>query len=762
MEMQMSGKTKNSLSVSVSVFLLLLLLLLSPRQAAAIIYGDDDRVDYYQLTNLSTINAADSIVALFDSSDITCDDDNCYLLNLQSLAEWYLATDPIGSGNPLCSDQRYLDEPSPAFCSGFMVARDVIVTAGHCIDDSSCPNTVFVFNYHMTDINTPVTTFDIDDVYHCSEIIARDSSGTNDWAIVEVDRPIVGHEALPIRTEGIVEDGAPLVVIGHPVGLPMKIDPNAEVRDNNDLPYFQVDADAYGGNSGSAVFGADADGNVTQVEGILVRGYDDWDFVADGNGLCDRLSECPDEGCPGWEEVTRATNVVDFIPEDYIVVFTDQNAKDNAAGSATYPINHNYSIIPGFAASLDAQQKALLLTDPNITYVEPDLPLDISQNSAASTPYVPNPGQTIPYGVDKIQAPDIWPTTRGSGVAIAVLDTGIDVNHPDRGTIIASESFVPGQSVDDGSSGHGTHVSGTVAAADDGDGVVGVAPEAGLLIGRVLSDQGSGYVSDEIAGIEYAADQGARVINMSFGTYYYSQSEYEALQNANTAGILLAAAAGDSNTNQPYYPADYNCVISVTAVDINNIKADFSNYSSTADHVAAPGVEILSTALGGYEIRSSTDMACAHVSGLAALLFAAGGPATTPDQVQKAIQQTTLDLGAPGPDSIYGRGLVNAPRALAYLLADGIPANCTEAHDFGYGLLPDLDDDCYVSFKDLKIFAAQWLNDDCSDANQWCNGTNFDGSGTVAFPSFADFAQSWLNCNDPEEINCSPCTPNWP
>ena len=249
---------------------------------------------------------------------------------------------------------------------------------------------------------------------------------------------------------------------------------------------------------------------------------------------------------------------------------------------------------------------------------------------------------------------------------------------------------------------------------------------------------------------------------MSLGSYSYSQSEYEALQNANDAGALVVAAAGDSNTSQPYYPADYHCVLTVTAIDINNFKAAFSNYSPKADHVAAPGVDVRSTAPGGYETRSSTDMACAHVSGLAALLFAAGGPDTTPKQVQKAIQQTALDLGSPGPDSIYGNGLVNAPGALAYLFADGIPANCIEVHDFGYGLLPDLDNDCYVSFKDLKIFAAQWLNDDCSDANQWCNGTNFDASGTVAFPNFAEFAQKWLNCNDPEGINCAPCTPNWP
>ena len=296
----MFEKTKQSAFSAVKIILLIsLTFFLLPRQAAAIVYGEDNRTNYYELTNSSIIKATDSVVALIDASDITCDDQSCYLLNLESLAEWYLATDPIGSGNPLCSDQRYLDEPTPGFCSGFMVGTDLIATAGHCIDDSTCSDTVFVFNYHMADAGTPVTTFDIDDVYHCTEIIARDESGANDWAIVKVDRPIVGHQPLPIRTEGVIENDAPLVVIGHPTGLPTKIDPAPTVRENSDPPYFQLNGDTYGGNSGSAVFGTGADGSVTQVEGILVRGYDDWDFVTDGNGLCDRLMECPDEGCPG-------------------------------------------------------------------------------------------------------------------------------------------------------------------------------------------------------------------------------------------------------------------------------------------------------------------------------------------------------------------------------------------------------------------------------------------------------------------------------
>ena len=249
------------------------------------------------------------------------------------------------------------------------------------------------------------------------------------------------------------------------------------------------------------------------------------------------------------------------------------------------------------------------------------------------------------------------------------------------------------------------------------------------------------------------------MINASFGTYGFSQSEYDALA---ASGLLFVAAAGDANEDALHYPSNYQVdnVLSVGASTPWAKRAVFSNYGQFLDLVA-PGVDVLSTAGGGYEYRSGTDMAAAHVSGAAALLSAWGGSSMTAPQVRQAMEQTAEDLGSPRRDNYFGHGLINAEKALAFLLADGVPANCTQVHDFGYGRLADLNNDCYVSLIDLELFALEWLNN-CDDGNQWCNSVDFDGSGTVSLTNFATFSEQWLNCNDPLELNCSPCVPNWP
>ncbi len=761
----MSHKKKKH-SVSICRFLLLFFVLVFPiEQAFAIIYGDDDRLDLYECTDQGLEDLADNVVvALMDSADITCNDGNCTPVMPQSLADWYLSENPIGSGKPICSNERFIDQLTLGFCSGVMVGPDLIATAGHCLTNhSDCQNTTFVFGYKMLDANTPVITFPEDDVYYGVEIVAHseDESGiwTDDWAIIRVDRTIVGHEPTPIRRTGVVEEGDPVVTIGHPTGLPTKIEPGGIVVDAREglLDFFLSNSDTFGGNSGSGVWSGD--GSRRELIGILVRG--ELDFETDSINSCDRAIRCPDSGCPGWEKVIRSTEFADYVPYDYIVVFADPLSKDIAVASATFPILHDYNIIPGFAAHLDYQDKEQLLTDPNVVYIEPDLPVYISELSTQSVPGG-GAGETIPDGVSMVNAPAVWPTTTGAGAVVCVLDTGLEVGHPDR-----PESLLPGwnfiddnSDVDDGE-GHGTHVSGTIAAAmGNGIGVAGVAPNVEIIPLKFMDDSGSGYVSDEIAGIQYAVVGGANVINMSFGTYGFSQSEYDALNSAAASGVLLVAAAGDANDDTPQYPAGYDNVFSVGASTSWGDRADFSNYGPTID-IVAPGVDVLSTANGAYEFRSGTAMAAAHVSGVAALLFSWGGTSMSAPQVREAIEQTAEDLGSPGHDDYYGHGLVNAEKALAFLLAEGVPTNCAEVHDFGYGRLADLNNDCYVSLLDLQLFAFEWLNN-CDDGNQWCNAANFDGSGTVSFANFATFCQQWLGCNDPQELNCSPCIPNWP
>jgi len=756
---------KGNHSVSVVKILLLFLFLVFPvEQALAVIYGDDDRIDYYECTDQSLVELADSVVALLtDTSNITCIDGNCTINNLQSLADWYLSEDPIGSGNPICPDERFIDQLTAGWCSGTLIDDDLFLTAGHCISSQSdCDGTAFVFDYKMLDADTPVTIFPEDDVYYCVEIVAHseDESGTwnDDWAIVRVDRPIVGHEPTPMRRTGLIEEGDSLVVMGHPTGLPVKIEPGGHVTNDPcaTLEYFLANTDSFGGNSGSGVWNHDGPG--MSLEGILVRGYND--FVTDSNNSCDKVLRCPDSGCPELQKVVRSTEFADYVPYDYIVVFTDPLSKDIAVASAAFPILHNYSIIPAFAAHLDYQDKEQLLTDPNVLYIEPDMPVYISGLSTQSSPGG-GAGEIIPDGVAMVKAPEVWPTTTGEGVVVCVLDTGLDVSHPDlTGPIAPGWNFIDDTpDVDDGE-GHGTHVAGTIRAAmDNGIGVAGIAPDATILPVKFLDDNGSGFVSDEIAAIEYAVANGSRLINASFGSYGFSQSEYDALA---ASGLLIVAAAGDVNQDTSHYPSGYDIdnVLSVGASTPWAERADFSNYGPSLDLVA-PGVDVLSTAGGGYEYRSSADMAAAHVSGVAALLSAWGGSSMTAPQVRQAMEQTAEDLGSPQRDDYFGHGLINAEKAIAFLVAEGVPTNCTQVHDFGYGRLADLNNDCYVSLLDLELFADEWLKN-CDDSNQWCNSANFDGSGTVSLTNFAAFSEQWLNCNDPQQLNCSPCVPNWP
>jgi len=282
-----------------------------------VIYGPDDRMDEYEVSDEALLAVGDATVALVSTSDLADNGDGTYSLSGLTLAQWYELVDPIWTGNPLCSDEPYRNQPNPAWCSGFLVAPDIVATAGHCVTNpGECSDTAFVFGFVMLDAATPVLTIDSSQVYFCSEIIARQQDAA-DWGLIRLDREVTDHTPLPVRRTGKVEDGADVLVIGHPVGLPRKYAGGATVRDNSEPEYFQANVDTYGGNSGSAVFNV----GTMLVEGILVRG--NADFVEDGS--CDRSNVCPDTGCPLWEDVTRATEFSNFIPSFDVYLGTDAN-----------------------------------------------------------------------------------------------------------------------------------------------------------------------------------------------------------------------------------------------------------------------------------------------------------------------------------------------------------------------------------------------------------------------------------------------------
>jgi major intracellular serine protease len=236
----------------------------------------------------------------------------------------------------------------------------------------------------------------------------------------------------------------------------------------------------------------------------------------------------------------------------------------------------------------------------------------------------------IPRGVELIQAPKLWHETKGKGIKVAVLDTGCETAHPDlKDRIIGGRNFTD----DDRSNpdiytdynGHGTHVAGTIAAQENAAGVIGVAPEAGLLIVKVLNKAGSGKYDWIIKGIHYAIEQKADIISMSLGGPADVHELHEAIKTAVNNNILVVCAAGnegdgDDSTNEFAYPGAYNEVISVGAINLERGSSEFTNSHNEIDLVA-PGEGITSTYLNGkYATLSGTSMAAPHVSGALALI----------------------------------------------------------------------------------------------------------------------------------------------
>lgn len=236
----------------------------------------------------------------------------------------------------------------------------------------------------------------------------------------------------------------------------------------------------------------------------------------------------------------------------------------------------------------------------------------------------------IPKGVKLIGAPSVWGKTKGKGIKIAVLDTGCDVDHPDlRDRIIGGRNFTGDDrgnpNIYNDYNGHGTHVAGTIAASENGQGVMGVAPQADLLIVKVLDKNGSGQYKWIIDGIHYAVEQRVDIISMSLGGSEDVYELHKAIQDAIKKGVLVVCAAGNEgdgrdNSDEYAYPGAYNEVISVGAVNLERQSSPFSNSHNEIDLVA-PGEQILSTYPNGtYAKLSGTSMATPHVSGALALI----------------------------------------------------------------------------------------------------------------------------------------------
>jgi subtilisin len=287
--------------------------------------------------------------------------------------------------------------------------------------------------------------------------------------------------------------------------------------------------------------------------------------------------------------------------------------------------------------------------------------------------------ETVPVGVQAIKAVPAWGCSRGRGIKVAVLDTGIDHTHPDlQANVAGVVSFVPGQSPMDNNS-HGTHCAGTIGAAINGQGVVGVAPEVSLYGVKVLADNGSGQFSWIIAGINWAVQNKMQIVSMSLGASSAPVALETVCNAAFNAGVLLIAAAGNAGPppgGQPTsvgFPGRYKNVIAVSAIDANNVLASFSSRGPEVE-ICAPGVQVLSTIPGGgYGQKSGTSMACPHVAGAAAVIWGAHRFATN-RQIWDLMGATADNLGNPGWDPLYGYGRVDVDQAaLAMAPAPAVP-----------------------------------------------------------------------------------------
>jgi subtilisin len=327
----------------------------------------------------------------------------------------------------------------------------------------------------------------------------------------------------------------------------------------------------------------------------------------------------------------------------YIVRFhTLQNYNRCMASIATHTPHSDevkaqpLKFIYGISCSIDFIKQHLELL-PLITSIESDI--KAATVHAEGEPF-------IPWGVSQIRAPEVWSRSTGKRIKIGVIDTGVDYSHPDLqrniygGINLINRHLLP---MDD--NGHGTHISGTIAAASQRAGIVGVAPHGAIHAVKAFDYNGSAFVSDIIQGIEWCIHYRMDIINMSFGMKNHSKALEAAVRNAVYAGKVVVASSGNNGKiNQIDFPARFPLTIAVGATTQNHKIAAFSNRGHHID-IYAPGDKIYSTWLNGkYNVMSGTSMATSHVTGVIALMLAEN-PELSPKQIKIMLQRNSSALG---------------------------------------------------------------------------------------------------------------------
>ncbi|MFJ5693849.1 S8 family peptidase [Arthrobacter sp. NPDC093125] len=273
-----------------------------------------------------------------------------------------------------------------------------------------------------------------------------------------------------------------------------------------------------------------------------------------------------------------------------------------------------------------------------------------------------------------VDAAEAWGVATGSGIRVAVLDSGVDLNHEDLSSKVVARANFSGAASADDNYGHGTHVAGIVAAVHNSDGVAGVCPGCTVLAGKILNDSGVGSSSGLANGINWAVSNGAKVINMSVGVRA-SRTLETAVNNAWSKGVVLVAAAGNGGNQTKIYPAGYPNVIAVAATDNKDAKASFSTYGASWVDVTAPGVNVYSTFPNhpfylakpnnrslNYDVGNGTSMSAPMVAGVAALAWSSN-PSATHTSIRAKVESTADKISGTG--TYWAHGRVNAFKAVS-------------------------------------------------------------------------------------------------
>jgi V8-like Glu-specific endopeptidase len=301
-----------------------------------VIYGEDNRQEVFEASALHQKLAA-SAITMVEKVKLSRAEDRPGLVQIEqkTLRNWLesqfqeekssmlskSAQEAVDQKVTFCESERFTEQANAGMCSGFLVAPDLIVTAGHCVDiEKMCENYSWVFDFRI-DAVTKTAGVDVkeENVYNCKKVISSAlANGMGlDYGLIQLDRKVTDREPLEIRTDGHVQALTSLVVIGNPSGLPLKVAAGATVRANIHPFYFSANLDTFQGNSGSAVINSDTG----VVEGILVRGEED--FEANTGLMCIEAKRCDDSGCRG-EDVSRMTQIPEYAVKDALFKFAEK------------------------------------------------------------------------------------------------------------------------------------------------------------------------------------------------------------------------------------------------------------------------------------------------------------------------------------------------------------------------------------------------------------------------------------------------------